>query len=73
MIKSREQKTPIINVSKTRMAMRNSLTRIFTLLMQDRTQIGVMKAVKTINKIEIPSTPNLNLIKPLIHSDSSTN
>ena len=64
MIKSREQKTPIINVSKTRMAMRNSLTRIFTLLMQDRTQIGVMKAVKTINKIEIDKSLNLlNTIK----------
>ena len=41
--------------------------------MQEIIQIGVMKAVKTINKIEIPSTPNLNFIKPLIQSLSSIN
>ena len=29
-------------------------------------QIGVMKVVKTINNIDIPSTPNLNFIKSFI-------
>ena len=36
-------------------------------------QIGVIKAVRIINKIEIPSIPNLNLIKPLIQILSSIN
>ena len=33
--------------------------------MQEIIQIGVMKLVKTINNIEIPSIPNLNLMKSL--------
>ena len=41
--------------------------------MQERIQMGVIKVVKTINNIEIPSTPNLNLIKSLIQDFSSTN
>ena len=32
-----------------------------------------MNAVKTINKIETPSTPSLNFINPLIQFFSSTN
>ena len=43
------------------------------LLMQDIIHMGVMKVVKTINSIEIPSTPNLNFIKLLIQDFSSTN
>ena len=41
--------------------------------MQEIIQIGVMNAVKTINKIEIPSIPNLNFINQLIQFCSSTN
>jgi hypothetical protein len=41
--------------------------------MQEIIQMGVIKAVKRINKIEIPSIPNLNFIKPLIQVVSSTN
>ena len=36
-------------------------------------QIGVIKVVKTIKRIDIPSTPNLNLMKLLIQDFSSTN
>ena len=36
-------------------------------------QIGVMKVVKTINRIDIPSTPNLNLMKLFIQDFSSIN
>ena len=36
--------------------------------MQEIIQIGVMNAVKTMNKIEIPSIPNLNFINPLSSS-----
>ena len=53
--------------------MRNSFNLDLTLLIQEIIQIGVMKAVKIINKIEIPSTPNLNFIKPLIQFFSSKN
>ena len=35
--------------------------------------MGVINVVKTINNIEIPSTPNLNLIKLLIQDCSSKN
>ena len=38
--------------------------------MHEIIQIGVINVVKTINKIEIPSTPNLNLIKQLIQDCS---
>ena len=41
--------------------------------MHEIIHIGVIKVVKTINKIEIPSTPNLNLIKLFIQDLSSTN
>ena len=41
--------------------------------MQEIIQIGVMNVVKTINSIDIPSTPNLNFIKLLIQDFSSTN
>ena len=36
-------------------------------------QIGVMNVVRTIKRIEIPSTPNLNFIKSFIQDFSSTN
>ena len=55
------------------MAIKNSLILVFTLFIQDNMHIGVIKVVKTINKIEIPSTPNLNLMYPLIQFFSSTN
>ena len=41
--------------------------------MQEIIHIGVMNAVKTINKIEIPSIPSLNFISPLIQFFSSMN
>ena len=62
-----------MNVSKIRMAIKNSFTLILTLFMQEIIQIGVIKVVKTINNIEIPSTPNLNFIKSFIQDFSSTN
>ena len=55
------------------MAIKNSLTLSLTLLMHEIIHIGVIKVVKIINKIEIPSTPNLNLIKLFIQDFSSTN
>ena len=72
-MRSNEQKTPIINVSKIKIAIKNSLNLSLMLLMQEIIQIGVIKAVKTINNIEIPSTPNLNLMKSLIQDFSSIN
>ena len=62
-----------MKVSKIKIAIKNSLTLVLTLLMQDIIHMGVMKVVKTINSIEIPSTPNLNFIKLLIQDFSSTN
>ena len=53
-----------MNVSKIKIAIKNSLTLTLTLLIQEMIQIGVIKVVKTIKSIDIPSTPNLNLIKP---------
>ena len=44
------------------MAIKNSLSLVLTELTQDNIQIGVMKAVRTMNKIDIPSIPNLNFI-----------
>ena len=41
--------------------------------MQEIIQTGVMKAVRTINKIDMPSIPNLNFINPLIQFASSIN
>ena len=55
------------------MAIKNSLTRVLTLFMQEIMQIGIIKVVKTINKMEIPSIPSLYFIKLLIHVASSTN
>ena len=72
-MRSNEQKTPIINVSKIKIAIKNSLNLSLMLLMQEIIHIGVIKAVNTINKIEIPSIPNLNFINPLIQSFSSMN
>ena len=40
------------------------------LVIQEIIQIGVIKVVKTINNIEMPSTPSLNLIKLLIQDFS---
>ncbi len=62
-----------MKVSKINIAIKNSLSLVLTLLIQEIIQIGVMNAVKTINKIEIPSIPNLNFINPLIQFCSSTN
>ena len=49
------------------------MTLCVTLLTHEIIHIGVIKVVKTINKIEIPSTPNLNLIKSFIQDFYSTN
>ena len=62
-----------MKVSRINMAIKNSLTRVLTLLIQEIMQIGVMKVVKTINRIDIPSTPNLNFMKLFIQDFSSTN
>ena len=62
-----------MKVSRIKMAIKNSLTRVLTLLIQEIIQIGVMKVVKTINRIDIPSTPNLNFIKLFIQDFSSIN
>ena len=43
------------------------------LFMHEIIHIGVIKAVKTINNIDIPSTPSLNFIKLFIQDFSSTN
>ena len=73
MTRSNEQKTPIMKVSRTKIAIKNSLILSLTLLMHEKIQIGMMKAVKSINNIEIPSIPNLNFINPLIQFFSSIN
>ena len=62
-----------MNVSKISIAIRNSLTLTLTLFTQEIIHIGVIKVVKTIKSIEIPSTPNLNFIKLFIQDFSSTN
>ena len=62
-----------MNVSKIKIAIKNSLTLILTLFTHEIIQIGVINVVKTIKRIDIPSTPNLNLIKLLIQDFSSTN
>ena len=62
-----------MKVSNTKIAIKNSLTLSLMLLMHEIIQIGVIKVVKTINKIEIPSTPNLNLMKSFIQYFSSIN
>ena len=53
--------------------MRNSFILVLTLLIHDKIHIGAIKVVRTINRIEIPSIPNLNFISPLIQFLSSTN
>ena len=73
MTRSKEQKTPIIKVSKTSIAIKNSLSLILILLIQEIIAIGVTNVVSKINKIEIPSIPNLKFIKPFIHDNSSIN
>ena len=62
-----------MNVSNIKIAIKNSLTLTLTLFTQEIMQIGVIKVVKTIKRIDIPSTPNLNLIKLFIQDFSSTN
>ena len=62
-----------MKVSKIKIAIKNSLTLTLTLFTQEIIQIGVIKEVKTMNNIEIPSTPNLNLIKLFIQVFSSKN
>ena len=51
-----------MNVSNIKMAIKNSLTLTFILFTQEIIQIGVIKVVKTIKRIDIPSIPNLNFI-----------
>ena len=41
--------------------------------MQEIIQMGVIKVVRTMKRIEIPSTPSLNLIKLFIQFFSSKN
>ena len=53
--------------------MRNSFILVLTLLIHDKIHIGAIKVVRTINRIEIPSIPNLNFISPLIQFLSSIN
>ena len=55
-----------MNVSKIRMAIKNSLNLFLIEFTQEIIQIGAINAVRTMNKTDIPSIPNLNLIKPLI-------
>ena len=43
------------------------------LFIQEIIQIGVINVVKTMKSIDIPSTPNLNLMKLFIQDFSSTN
>jgi hypothetical protein len=62
-----------MNVSRIRIAIKNSFTLNLTLFMQEMMHIGVIKAVKTIKSIEIPSIPNLNFIKSFIQDFSSKN
>ena len=58
---------------KTKIAIKNSVNLFLILLTHEITHIGIIKAVSKINKIDMPSIPNLNLIKPLIQTASSTN
>ena len=61
-------KLSIINI-----AIKKSLNLFLTVLFTETIQRGVIKAVNKINKIEIPSIPNLNFMKPLIQFISSRN
>ena len=51
-----------MKVSKTRIAIKNSLNLFLIEFIQEIIQIGAIKAVRTINRTDIPSIPNLNLI-----------
>ena len=51
-----------MNVSNTKIAIRNSLTLTLTLLTHEIIQIGVIKVVKIIKSIDMPSIPNLNFM-----------
>ena len=62
-----------MKVSNIKIAIKNSLTLSLTLVMHEIIQIGVINVVKTIKRIEIPSTPSLNLIKSFIQDCSSKN
>mgnify|MGYP005716791529 CR=1 FL=1 len=62
-----------MKVSRIKIAIKNSFTLTLTLLTQEIIQIGVIKVVKTINNIDMPSTPSLNFIKLFIQDFSSTN
>ena len=53
--------------------MRNSLILYLILRIPEKIHTGVINVVNNINKIEIPSIPNLKLINPSIHFFSSTN
>ena len=59
MIKSKEQKTPIINVSIKSIAIKKSLSLFLILELTEIIHKGVIKVVKIINNIEIPSIPTL--------------
>ena len=59
MTKSKEQKTPIIRVSINKIAIKNSLSLFFIDELTDKIQSGIMKVVKMINNIEIPSIQTL--------------
>ena len=62
-----------MKVSKIKIAIKNSFALTLTLFMQEIIQIGAIKVVRTIKRIEIPSTPNLNLIELFIQFFSSKN
>ena len=52
----------MIKVSKINRVIKNSFSLCLVLFTQEIIQIGIMKVVKTMNNIEIPSTPNLNFM-----------
>ena len=57
--KSNEQKTPIMNDSMIKIAIKNSLNLFLIELFTEIIQSGVMNVVKIMNNIEIPSIPTL--------------
>ena len=57
----------------TKIAIKNSFNLVLMLLFTDTMQRGVIRVVRTINKIDIPSMPTLQFIKPLIQVSSSKN
>ena len=52
----------MIKVSKINRVIKNSFNLSLVLFTQEIIQIGIMNVVKTMNNIEIPSTPNLNFM-----------